>query len=141
MPTCSRCRVEKSIEDFAKKNSQRRQSHCRECGREYIRQHYRKNKPYYLERNCRKKLETKRKVLEFLRTQKCIDCGEAEPLYLDFDHRDPALKSFTIGTVLGQGAKSWRTIQNEIAKCDIRCVKCHRRRTAQQFGWFRLDQE
>ena len=30
---------------------------------------------------------------------------------------------------------SWNAILVEIAKCDIRCANCHRRRTASQYGW------
>jgi hypothetical protein len=28
-------------------------------------------------------------------------------------------------------------LKAEIAKCQVRCANCHRRRTAAQFGWWR----
>jgi hypothetical protein len=31
--------------------------------------------------------------------------------------------------------KPWRRVLVEIEKCDVRCANCHRKRTAQQFGW------
>jgi hypothetical protein len=31
--------------------------------------------------------------------------------------------------------KPWSRVLLEIEKCDVRCANCHRRRTAQQYGW------
>ena len=36
---------------------------------------------------------------------------------------------------MSQRAYTWPTVEAEIAKCDIRCANCHRRRTAAQFNW------
>jgi hypothetical protein len=33
------------------------------------------------------------------------------------------------------GRRNTRTVFEEIAKCDVRCVNCHRRRTAEKFDW------
>ena len=30
------------------------------------------------------------------------------------------------------------SLKQEIAKCEVVCANCHRRRTAKQFGWYRL---
>jgi hypothetical protein len=61
-------------------------------------------------------------------THPCVDCGETDPLVLDFDHvygekafNLSACKTLAVGRVI-----------EEIAKCDVRCANCHRRRTAQQ---------
>jgi hypothetical protein len=66
-----------------------------------------------------------------LATHPCVDCGESDPVVLEFDHRDPAAKSFSIGDALGK-TWQWEKIAAEIAKCDVRCANCHRRRTARQ---------
>ena len=34
--------------------------------------------------------------------------------------------------------KRWSEVAAEVAKCDIRCANCHRKRTARQFGWIKL---
>ncbi|MDO8484761.1 MAG: hypothetical protein Q7S35_07425 [Candidatus Limnocylindrales bacterium] len=48
---------------------------------------------------------------------------------MDFDHRDPSLKSFrlTAGRVM---LKSRAALVNEVRKCDIVCANCHRVRTS-----------
>lgn len=57
----------------------------------------------------------------------CMDCGvKYPPVCMDFDHRDPTLKTFNIAT--GATRRRELVIQ-EIAKCDIVCANCHRIRT------------
>jgi hypothetical protein len=72
------------------------------------------------------KFLTRDHVDSYLREHPCIDCGEKDILVLDFDHvRDIKLKS--ISAMLRQGA-TLDQIKLEIAKCDVRCANCHRRR-------------
>lgn len=58
----------------------------------------------------------------------CVDCGINDPDVLEFDHRDPSQKSFTIGSSSGVGGTRERLL-DEINKCDVRCANCHRKRT------------
>ena len=63
----------------------------------------------------------------------CVDCGEGDPVVLEFDHlRD---KRFSIGQELVR--RSWRSILAEIEKCEVVCANCHRRRTARRRGSMR----
>jgi hypothetical protein len=66
-----------------------------------------------------------------------VDCGENDPVVLEFDHRDPEQKVETICGLLRNLADN-HTLLTEIAKCDVRCANCHRRKTAKQFGWHAL---
>jgi hypothetical protein len=78
-------------------------------------------------------LERTRWLIEYFRMNPCGDCGETDPIVLEFDHlRD---KSFAIGPQLSQ--RSWQSILDEIDKCDVVCANCHRRRTARRRGAFR----
>lgn len=64
----------------------------------------------------------------YLSTHPCIDCGESDPVVLDFDHIDPATKTRSIARMLS-GHVKWENILKEIEKCEVRCANCHRRRT------------
>ena len=35
--------------------------------------------------------------------------------------------------------KVWSVILEEIDKCVVRCLYCHRKRTATQFGWWKVN--
>lgn len=93
----------------------------------------------YYARNREQEIERVRvrqaATLEFLREMRripCADCGGTfEPYQMDFDHRDPAKKSFQV-TAGGAMLMSRDRLLEEIAKCDIVCANCHRIRTARQ---------
>lgn len=61
----------------------------------------------------------------------CVDCGltitEETYVCIDFDHRDPTTKTFTISYVMGRAPVD--AIINEMAKCDAVCRNCHALRT------------
>ena len=63
----------------------------------------------------------------------CVDCGETDPIVLEFDHlRD---KKFSIAK--GWRGHEWQKVLDEIAKCEVVCANCHRRRTARRGGFSR----
>jgi hypothetical protein len=78
--------------------------------------------------------------LRDLRRVPCADCGKTNPPYvMDFDHRDPSAKSFSLladATLL----KNRDVLLAEVAKCDVVCANCHAIRTSRQraqydWGW------
>jgi len=74
-----------------------------------------------------------RYLIQFFAAHPCVDCGETDPVVLEFDHlRD---KAFAIGPALSQ--KNWNSILEEIEKCEVVCANCHRRRTARRRGALR----
>lgn len=54
----------------------------------------------------------------------CVDCGEKNPLVLDFDHVRG--KKIECVSNMMRGAYGIKSIQKEINKCEIRCSNCHR---------------
>lgn len=60
--------------------------------------------------------------------------GENDPRVLEFDHRDQTIKNNTVAKML---YGSWERIFNEIQRCDVRCVNCHKIRTSIQLGYYR----
>lgn len=83
----------------------------------------------------RHRLKIRTKLTEFLSTKKCLDCGENDPVVLEFDHKDVTTKFKKIATMLS-GHYSWESVSKEISKCEIRCANCHRRKTYKQFKSF-----
>ena len=101
----------------------------------YARRHYDANKATY-KAKARQHTKSQRTrlrefILDYLSRHPCLDCGETDPIVLEFDHRDPGTKRFAIADVVARGV-SVTTISAEIAKCDVRCANCHRRRTHRQ---------
>jgi hypothetical protein len=136
MRRCNRCGEAKPLEAFAwhRKSLGQRQHHCRECMCAYGREHYRANREKYIAAEARRKRarveERMRYLVDYLRSHPCVDCGEADPLVLEFDHLGG--KRFAISQ--GFSGRNWRSILGEIAKCDVVCANCHRRRTASRRG-------
>ncbi len=143
MRQCNVCRVEKPLEAFSFRNrtAGTRNHTCRECFATYRREHYRRNRAAYIERNVRnmraRRHALRERLWKYLLEHPCVDCGEADPLVLEFDHVDPSTKRGALYT-LAHSAYGWDTILVELQRCEVRCANCHRRRTARQFGWPKL---
>jgi len=139
---CYDCGLVKLLADFAFANKAQgtRQGRCRPCHARYRRGHYLRNRATYVRQEVarikRYREENRRHLREYLRAHPCVDCGETDIVVLDFDHRDPASKSYEVVHVAAR--KPWARALAEIAKCDVRCANCHRKRTAEQYGWRRL---
>ena len=72
-------------------------------------------------------------LVAYLREHPCTDCGETDPLVLEFDHlRD---KKFSIAKIWRD--HKWEMVLDEMAKCEVVCANCHRRRTARRGGFIR----
>lgn len=76
------------------------------------------------------------RVVAYLLEHPCVDCGEADPIVLDFDHRDPSEKVASVCHLLNK-RRPWKAVKAEIEKCDVRCANCHRRKTATEAGHMR----
>jgi hypothetical protein len=133
---CYRCGERKPAVEFAwrRKAKRQRDSFCRACRSAYGKEHYAANRQRYIDQAAAHKRELRlvrtALLIEFFETHPCADCGETDPVVLEFDHLYD--KAFNIGTHLLQ--RKWQTILDEIAKCEVVCANCHRRRTAQRRG-------
>lgn len=137
---CGRCGALKPLGDFAWRRKSRNQldNYCRPCRADYKHEHYAANRERYIADALRRKRELAVTrslfLIAYFRTHPCADCGETDPVILEFDHRGD--KEFAIGANLRD--RRWEDILAEIAKCDVVCANCHRRRTAAQRGFVRL---
>lgn len=105
---------------------------CRLCRAAYKHRHYRANRQRYIDqahaRSQMLRLERTIYLLSYFESHPCIECGEADPVVLEFDHLGD--KTFNIGS--GIAYRNWASILEEIAKCEVVCANCHRRRTARR---------
>jgi len=137
---CGRCGELKPLEDFAwrRKHKVQRDSMCRPCRSAYGRAHYLANRQRYIDQAAivkRKQLRQRTLYLiEYFKSHPCVDCGEDDPVVLEFDHLSEKL--FDIGREIHN--RGWQSILDEIEKCEVVCANCHRRRTARRRGALRL---
>lgn len=68
--------------------------------------------------------------MKYLETHPCVDCGENDPVVLEFDHVRGE-KEFNIADV-ARNAVGREKLQEEIQKCEVRCANCHRRKTKRE---------
>ena len=136
---CYRCGQHKPAADFAwrRKAKGQRDTFCRPCRSAYGREHYLANKQRYIDqaRVQKQRLVRERMVylLEYFAAHPCIDCGETDPVVLEFDHlRD---KCFDVSK--GLSNRKWESVLAEIEKCEVVCANCHRRRTYGRRGTVR----
>ena len=108
---CSKCGIEKPITEYHKngfdrQGNQKYRGYCKTCAckTEMVRYHAKK---------------------DFVNSYKneCAKCGETREYVLDFHHKDPSQKDFTIGKI---SIKDSNLIQKEIEKCVLLCANCHR---------------
>jgi hypothetical protein len=137
---CSKCKKKMDEDEFAFKDKKRgrRLSWCRACNRAYQREHYKLNRQTY--RDQRRVLKERRRernlelVIAHLSDNPCADCGEPELVVLEFDH----VRGKKFGDIANLVAEvSTKALLAEIAKCEVRCANCHRRKTARERGWTR----
>src|SRR5579864_7197558 len=119
---CSRCRVVKALAEFASRGGSRFRpaTYCRPCQREYSKAHYQKNRVMHNRRRYVHQVEYRARnracIGEYIRSRSCIDCGESDPVVLEFDHVRGA-KRYDISRMTRCGF-SWKRILEELAKCE-----------------------
>jgi hypothetical protein len=60
-------------------------------------------------------------ITNWTATHPCVDCGEADPDKLQYDH----IKDRRVRDVPRMAHYSMAKIKREIAKCEMRCGSCH----------------
>lgn len=71
--------------------------------------------------------DARRLLLDRLKSRPCEDCKRRyHPCVMDFDHRPGELKLECVGRLMGVAL---HRLLAEVAKCDLICSNCHRKRT------------
>lgn len=125
--TCSVCGSSKNEFAYRYENGQKRlRGTCKLCtnarvSRCVARPSYRQR---YTSKRNERRLEKAAFLYDYLASHPCTECGESDPLVLQFHHlRD---KLFGLGAEIRE--KSF-DIRAEIEKCVVACGNCHMRKT------------
>lgn len=124
------------MDDFNKwSKGDGRQPYCRVCTSAYYQANAEKHKAAVTVRARRVNQENGDRLIRYLAEHPCVDCGEGDVVVLDFDH----VRGDKVNDIctLSRWGISWTRIETEIAKCDVRCANCHRRKTARERGYYR----
>ena len=88
---------------------------------------WRKTHPERYKENTRRWQQKNRRVIHAAKRKPCADCKTRYPYYvMDFDHVR-GVKRFDISR--GANSQTVSAVIAEIAKCDVVCSNCHRKRT------------
>jgi hypothetical protein len=140
MKQCAKCLQEKNETEFyttTYKDKIYLLNSCKTCVNTRTHENYYKDhdrqKEIRKNNTNKRRAERKQKIIEYLQSHPCADCGEMDPVVLEFDHLDN--KSFDISD---GHMKPWKVFQDEINKCEVVCANCHKRRTAKRAGnWYK----
>ncbi len=148
MVASSRC-LEVLPEDrfYCRSNGKINSSRCKKCMKE-IRDQRLLSEPTFKEafRKYNREFQKRPQIREYHKTKQqnnvewanslksgpCMDCGGVfPPCVMDWDHRDPERKSFSVSSKVRAWYRDSRRedILAEISKCDLVCSNCHRIRT------------
>lgn len=139
---CSKCQKNKPLTEFySRNNSTKYYTVCKVCKCKQCRSRKRAiskdpvKKKHRQDQNKKLRIARKQFVWNYLKEHPCVDCNETDPIVLDFDH--------VIGnkieniSVMAQNVVSITIMKEEIAKCEVRCSNCHRKKTAKQFDYYK----
>ena len=109
---------------------------CRRCFAAYFRERGDTHRRQSKAAKSARQRALRAQLLAHLRRHPCVDCGETDPVVLEFDHIGE--KTASISVLLSQTATR-KAVDAEIARCEVVCTNCHRRRTASRAGWRRAS--
>jgi hypothetical protein len=133
---CSRCGESKPWTDFPRRGRDSLLLHtwCKPCFSIYKAERHQRLHEREMARIRRNHdiavAANRARINAYLTAHPCVDCGETDVVVLDFDHVRGE-KVADVSTMVGLGV-SWRKIEEEIAKCEVRCSNDHRRVTQQR---------
>ena len=131
---CIRCQEMRPAEAFPTRASGSVYLHswCKSCFAKYKadrHQRHHEREMRRIRRNQARIVRAHRTLIHtYLLSHPCVDCGETDPIVLDFDHVR-GKKLAEVSKLIANGHR-WERIQEEIDKCEVRCANDHRRVTA-----------
>ena len=132
---CGGCKRRLPIEAFNRAGS-KRQHWCRACFATYFKARGKRHVERVNQAKRVRRVAARELIARHLSRSPCVDCGEPDPVVLEFDHLHEKRADLTRLVTEGFSAE---VLTSEIRACEVVCVNCHRKRTARRAGWLRID--
>lgn len=135
--TRGKCGIEKPFDECGLRSPRLgiRHSWCKSCVVEYEPAWDEPNRQRHIAhvRDARDQTgnENQLRAWRYLAGHPCVECGERDPVVLQFDHLREKRNDIAYTSTAGF---AWSTILVEIAKCQVLCANCHTRKTARERG-------
>ena len=120
---CRRCAQVKALSEFSRKSRAKDglQLYCKACARDIYVAHYKEHKQKIVAPNIARTKKNRpldrQFVWDYLLAHPRVDCGESDPIVLEFDH----VRGDKRGNVsqMAQGECSLQNLTKEIEKCAV----------------------
>lgn len=126
MPTCTLCKTDKPATEFYSRVSGKPYPQCKDCHKKYVRAAYHRDKPAGRDRVKQQRQKLVEWFRDYKRGLKCSRCPENHWACIEFHHKDPKTKEFSIVRAIARRL-SIKRILAEIEKCEVLCANCHRK--------------
>lgn len=77
--------------------------------------------------------EHREKCFAYFEKIECAHCGITDRDVLEFDHIDPKTKELSIAVIINSRI-AWDIAEKELAKCQLLCANCHKKKTAKDMN-------
>jgi len=137
---CRVCREDRPLTDFPFRSIAKQTRHwiCLTCQRNGTRAWYARTVGRDVRsmrcRGSASRSELVARVFNYLIDHACVDCGEVDPVVLDFDHLRDKVDDVSSLVAL---RRPWAEVLAEIEKCEVRCANCHARKTAREIASYK----
>lgn len=125
MKKCIKCKIEKPLVDYNKRNTTKDgvDTRCRECVNKRRRDNIRQNPNHIAYTKKHRKIRSD--YVSLKKQSGCVRCGYSKcEKALTFHHIDQTTKIDTIANLVSRLAKL-EVIEEEIQKCILLCFNCH----------------
>lgn len=127
---CRKCDTERPLTSFSprKWKADGLHSQCKGCVARYMRERYARDavqRPKVLAWNERNRRRNRESFEAWIADKSCVDCGTTERRELTLDHIPGRGEKRANVSEMVAGSYGWPAIEAEIAKCEVRCFRCH----------------